>query len=216
MGPRSIVACLALAAAIMGCSEQQESESVAGPSLAGRTDPAVCDPNSLNSLLSGYFPGNSGSAAKTAKDQMIAATVGSDARLNSGFQVLQEIGNLSRNQTVNGTAGSDLAKGIIKCMYDATTFAPTFPSDSIYNFAPALAANTGGAFYTRGNGTGTETPVHGAAGVIGGAPDILSGVTPLTGTWAAALAGSPAKKALIYGYQVTTDPFVYEWATIPP
>ncbi|MFL5516538.1 MAG: hypothetical protein ACJ8DJ_10295, partial [Gemmatimonadales bacterium] len=68
----------------------------------------------------------------------------------------------------------------------------------------------------RGDGTGTETPVHGAAGVIGGTPDILSGVTPLTGTWAAALAGSPAKKALIYGYQVTTEPFVYEWATIPP
>jgi hypothetical protein len=217
MGTRSIVACLALAAAITACSEQQESESVAGPSLAGRpTDPAACDPNSLNSLLSGYFPGNSGSAAKTAKDAMIAATVGSDQRLNKGFEVLQEIGNLSRNQTVNGTAGSDLAKGIIKCMYDATTFAPTFPSDPIYNFAPALAANTGGAFYTRGDGTGTETPVHGAAGVIGGTPDILSGVTPLTGTWAAALAGSPAKKALIYGYQVTTDPFVYEWATIPP
>jgi len=217
MGTRSIVACLALAAAITACSEQQESESVAGPSLAGRpTDPAACDPNSLNSLLSGYFPGNSGSAAKTAKDAMIAATVGSDQRLNKGFEVLQEIGNLSRNQTVNGTAGSDLAKGIIKCMYDATTFAPTFPSDPIYNFAPALAANTGGAFYTRGDGTGTETPVHGAAGVIGGTPDILSGVTPLTGTWAAALAGSPAKKALIYGYQVTTEPFVYEWATIPP
>ena len=41
-------------------------------------------------------------------------------------------------------------------------------------------------------------------------------MTPLTGTWAAALEGSPAKKALVYGYQVTNDPFVYEWATIPP
>ena len=91
-------------------------------------------------------------------------------------------------------------------MYDATKFAPTFPSDPIYNFAPALAANTGGAFYTRGDSTGTETPAHGATGVIGGTPDILSGVTPLTGTWAAALAGSPAKKALIYGYQVTPIP----------
>src|SRR4051794_11883118 len=110
MGPRSIVACLAPAAAIIGCCEQQESQRVAGPSLAGRTDPAVCDPNSLNSLLSGYFPGNSGSAAKTAKDQMIAATVGSDARLNSGFQVLQEIGNLSRSQAVDTVAGSKLVQ----------------------------------------------------------------------------------------------------------
>jgi len=217
MGTRSVVACLTIALAVAACSEQQEPESVAGPSLAGRpTDPAACDANSLNSLISGYFPGNSGTAAKTAKDQMIAAAVGSDARVNAGFVVLKEIGTLSRAQTVNGVAGSNLAKGIIKCMFDATQFDPPFPSDAIYNFAPALDANAGGAFYTRGVGTGTESPVHGAAGVISGTPDILSGVTPLTGTWAAALDGSQAKKALIYGYQVTSDPFVYEWATIPP
>ncbi len=61
MGTRSIVACLALTVAIAACGEQQASESVAGPSLAGQPpDPAVCDPNSLNSLISGYFPGNSG------------------------------------------------------------------------------------------------------------------------------------------------------------
>ena len=41
-------------------------------------------------------------------------------------------------------------------------------------------------------------------------------MNPLTGTWATVLAWSPAGKALIYGYQVTSSPFVYEWATIPP
>jgi hypothetical protein len=216
MGTRSIVACLALAAAITACSEQQESESVAGPSLAGRpTDPAACDPNSLNSLLSGYFPGNSGSVARTAKDAMLAATTKADT-LEQGFKVLQEIGNLSRQQAVDTVAGSSLAQGIIKCMYDATSFTPTFPTDPIYNFAPALSANNGGAFYTRGSGTGANTTVHGAAGVIAGTPDILSGVNPLTGSWATVLAGSPAGKALIYGYRVTSNPLVYEWATIPP
>ena len=217
MGTRSVVACLGLVLALAACSERQAPESVAGPSLAGQpSDPAVCDPNSLNSLLSGYFPGNSGSAAKTAKDQMIAATAGSDARLNAGFVVLQEIGNLSRAQAVDTVKGSSLVQGIVKCMYNAKLFTPTFPTDPIYNFAPALSANNGGAFYNRGSGTGAETPVHGAAGVISGTPDILSGVNPLTGTWATVLAGSPAGKALIYGYQVTSSPFVYEWATIPP
>jgi hypothetical protein len=195
---------------------------MAGPSLAGGrpVDPALCDPNSLNSQISGYFPGNSGSAAKTAKDQMLAAAAGSNARLNAGFQVLQAIGNLSRDQDVDTIAGSTLAQGIVKCMYDATKFTPTFPTDPIYNFAPALSANKGGAFYTRGDGTGDETPVHGAVD-IHGTPNILSGVTPLDTTWAATLAGSPAGKALIYGYRISgypfnNDPFVYEWATIPP
>lgn len=219
MGTRSVVACFGLALAVAACSERQAPESLAGPSLAGKpTDPAACDPNSLNSLLSGYFPGNSGTAAKTAKDAMIAATDATE-RLNQGFAVLQEIGDLSRQQTVGTVAGSNLAQGIIKCMYDAHSFTPTFPTDPIYNFAPALSANNGGAFYARGDGTGDETPVHGALDIhatLPAIPNILSGVTPLSGTWAMALDSSPAGKALIYGYQVTSNPFVYEWATIPP
>jgi len=221
MGTRSVVSLLLTTLALAACGEQQP-ESMAGPSLAGGrpVDPALCDPNSLNSQISGYFPGNSGSAAKTAKDQMLAAAAGSNARLNAGFQVLQAIGNLSRDQDVDTIAGSTLAQGIVKCMYDATKFTPTFPTDPIYNFAPALSANKGGAFYTRGDGTGDETPVHGAVD-IHGTPNILSGVTPLDTTWAATLAGSPAGKALIYGYRISgypfnNDPFVYEWATIPP
>jgi hypothetical protein len=206
--------------ALGACGEQQTPESVAGPSLAGKpTDPAVCDPNSLNSLITGYFPGNSGAAAKNAKDQMLAATAGSAARVSAGFTVLQEIGNLSRAQDVDTVAGSTLAQGIIKCMYNAKSFAPTFPTDPIYNFAPALSANRGGAFYVRGAGSAT-TPVQ-AAVDIHTTPNILSGVNPLDSTWAGALQGSPAGMALIYGYRISgypvnNDPFVYEWATIPP
>ena len=142
MGTRSVVSLLLTTLALAACGEQQP-ESMAGPSLAGGrpVDPALCDPNSLNSQISGYFPGNSGSAAKTAKDQMLAAAAGSNARLNAGFQVLQAIGNLSRDQDVDTIAGSTLAQGIVKCMYDATKFTPTFPTDPIYNFAPALSAN---------------------------------------------------------------------------
>jgi hypothetical protein len=220
MGTRSLVACLALALALGACSEQQDPESVAGPTLAGRpTDPAACDPNSLNSLISGYFPGSSGNADKTLKDQLIAAGANSPDGLAAGYTILQDIGNLSRNQTVNGAAGSLLAQGIIKCMFTAKNF-PGFPDSSIYNFAPALNADSGGAFYVRG-GSGAETPVHGAVGIHTDTPNILSGVNPLTGTWASALSASPGGQALIYGYRISgypfnNDPFVYEWATIPP
>src|SRR3954447_23876334 len=146
MGTRSIVASLALAAAITACSEPQESESVAGPSLGARpTDPAACDPNSLNSLISGYFPGNTGSNAKTFKDALVAAGPETSAGISAGYSVLQEIGKLSRSMAVDGAAGSGLAKGIIKCMFNAKNFTPTFPNDSIYNFARALDAGSGGA-----------------------------------------------------------------------
>jgi hypothetical protein len=210
-----------LAALALGaCGERQTPESVAGPSLAPPVDPQACAPNSLNSQISGYFPGNSGNPIKNLKDQMLAAAAGSDPRLNAGFQILQGIGELSRNQAVDTVAGSGLAQGIIKCMFNVKTFSPSFPSDPIYNFAPALSANKGGAFYTRGNGTGDETPVHGAANIFS-TPNILSGVNPLAGTWASALSGAQAGKALIYGYRISgypvnNDPFVYEWATIPP
>lgn len=214
---RVLLALLALA--LGACGEQQAPESLGGPSLAPPVDPQACAPTSLNSQISGYFPGSTSNPIKTLKDQMLAATAGSDARLDAGFQILQEIGRLSRTQAVDTVAGSSLAQGIIKCMFNVKTFSPSFPTDPIYNFAPALSANKGGAFYTRGSGTGDETPVQGAADIFT-TPNILSGVKPL-GTWASALSAAPAGKALVYGYRVSgypvnNDPFVYEWATIPP
>jgi hypothetical protein len=217
MGTRSVVACLALALALAACSEQQDPESVAGPTLAGRpTDPAACDPNSLNSLISGYFPGNTGNVIKTYKDAMVAAPNTTPAR-NNGFAILDSIGSLSRQMTVDGAAGSLLVQGVIKCMFDAKSFDPTFPSSAIYNFAPALDAAAGGGFYTRGAGTGGSGPVQ--AGLITTDPvDVLSGVAPLSGTWTTTLSSNPGSegRVLIYGYQTATDPLEYEWATIPP
>jgi hypothetical protein len=221
MGTRSVVACLALVSALVACNEQQEPESVAGPSLAGRpTDPAACDPNSLNSLISGYFPGNTGSNAKAFKDALIAAGPDS-AGISAGYSVLQEIGKLSRGMTVDGVAGSNLAKGIIKCMFSATVkanFTPTFPSDSIYNFARALDAGAGGAFYVRGAGTNNNGLVQGAIDGSSADANILSGVMPLSGTWTDVLDSNTISfgKVLIYGYQTKADPLEYEWATIPP
>jgi hypothetical protein len=220
MARRRVIPLLLVAVALGACGEQQAPESMAGPSLGGRpTDPAACDPNSLNSQITAYFPGNTSTAIKNLKDQLIAAGPNTDSGLEAGYSILQEIGNLSRNQTVDGAAGSVLAQGIIKCMFTAKNFAG-FPDSSLYNFAPALAADAGGAFYVRG-GSNAETPVHGAVGIHTDSPNILSGVTPQTGTWAAALTGSPGGRALIYGYRISgyplnNDPFVYEWATIPP
>jgi hypothetical protein len=220
MGIRTTVACATFALALAACGEQQAPEGVAGPSLsrpAAPTNPAACDPNSLNSLISGYFQGNSGNPIKTLKDAMVASPGTTTAR-NNGFAILDSIGARSRQLTVDTDAGSALAQGVIKCMFDAASFTPSFPSSAIYNFAPALDATAGGGFYTRGAGTGSSSPVMGA---IPGDPDlnVLSGVNPPTGsTWSSLLAGNSGSegRVLIYGYPVTNDPLVYEWATIPP
>ena len=220
MGIRRTVACAALVLALAACGEQQAPESVAGPTLSRNdapTNPAACNSSSLNSLISGYFQGNSANPIKTLKDAMVASPGSTTAR-DKGFAILDSIGTRSRRLTVDTDAGSALAQGVIKCMFDATTFTPSFPSDAIYNFAPALDAVTGGGFYTRGAGTGGSGPVQGA---VPGDPDlnVLSGVNPPPdSTWSSILSGNTGSegRVLIYGYPVTTDPLVYEWATIPP
>jgi hypothetical protein len=220
MGIRSTVACVSLSLALAACGNDQAPESVAGPSLSGHNtppNPTACDPGSLNSLITGYFSGSSANPIKTLKDAMVASPRTTTAR-TKGFAILDSIGARSRRLTVDTDAGSALAQGVIKCMFDVSTFTPAFPSDAIYNFAPALDAVAGGGFYTRGAGTGGAGPVQGA---VPGDPDlnVLSGVNPPDGsTWSSILAGNTASegRVLIYGYPVTSDPLVYEWATIPP
>src|SRR6476646_595616 len=93
MGIRTTVACATFALALAACGEQQAPEGVAGPSLsrpAAPTNPAACDPNSLNSLISGYFQGNSGNPIKALKDAMVASPGSTTAR-NNGFAILDSI-----------------------------------------------------------------------------------------------------------------------------
>jgi hypothetical protein len=217
MGIRRVFAYVAAAAALAACGQQQASDRLTGPSLTSRpTDPAACNPGSLGSLINGYFPGSSRTTIRTYADAMGASPNTTTARTN-GFAILDSIGALSRRAAVDGAAGSALTQGVVKCMFDAKSFDPAFPSSAIYNFAPALDATSGGGFYTRGANTGSSDPVQG--GLTDESPvDVLSGVNPLSGTWTSVLAGNTGSegRVLIYGYPVTTDPLVYEWATIPP
>jgi hypothetical protein len=223
MGTRRTVPVLLAALAMAACGEQQQPEGLAGPTLAGRpTNPAACDPKALNSLITGYFQGSASNPIKALKDAMVASPNTPAAR-DAGFAILDSIGSRSRGVLNGGaavdiSAGSQLTQGVIKCMFDATTFDPTFPGSAIYNFAPALDAVNGGAFYTRGAGRPGTGPVQGVLPVTDGL-DVQSGVNPFPdSSWTSALAvgnGGSEGRALIYGYQTSSDPFTYEWATIP-
>jgi hypothetical protein len=233
MGTRRIAPLLLAVVVASACNEQEQPDGVTGPQFKPGPPPSAsaCDPGSLNSLINGYFPGGTSSDVKALKDAMIAATAGADKRDN-GFQILDAIGSISRNPdySLDPVAGSELTKGIIKCMFDAITFSPTFPSNAIYNFAPALSHASGGAFYVRGGtSAGTDTVV--GALIAPGDITVLSGVAPPLAslpdaqpTWADILDGNTGSegRVLIYGYPVRDtegamlDPLVYEWATIPP
>ena len=226
MGIRRFAPLLLAVVVASACNEQDQPDGVTGPQFKPAPPPnsSACDPNSLNSLISGYFPGGSTSAIKSLKDAMLAATTGSGKR-DAGFAILDSIGALSRNPAfvVDPVAGSALTKGIIKCSFAAGDFAPSFPLDPIYDFAPALSQATGGAFYVRGGSAGGTDTVVGALITAGGTDTtVLSGIAPPPGqpqpTWAQILAVNSGSegRVLIYGYPVDDDPLVYEWATIPP
>jgi hypothetical protein len=209
--------------AAAACGDQQQSDDVTGPRFAPKPPPnsAGCEPNSLNSLISGYFPGSSGSAIKSLKDDMIAAGTNTAGARDAGFEILDSIGSASRNPayTLDPVAGSDLAQGVVRCMFDASTFSPAFPADPIYDFAPALTHAAAGAFYVRGAGAAGTATVVGALLAPGPDTTVISGVAPMSpATWTSSLAGNTGSegRVLIYGFPVTQDPLVYEWATLPP
>ncbi len=222
MGIRRYAPVLLAMVVATACGEQEQTDGVTGLEFAKKQKQptTVCDANSLNSLISGYFPGSSSNPIKTLKDAMIAAT--GTANRNAGFAILEAIGSRSRNPDVatNPAAGSLLAQGVIKCMdLGAGEFDPAFPTDPIYNFTQALTHAAGGAFYVRGgNATGTATVV--GALIDGEDITVLSGVTPVPEdpSWPNILDGNTGSdgRVLLYGYPVTLDPLVYEWATIPP
>jgi hypothetical protein len=222
MGIRRYAPLLLAMVVATACGEQEQTESVTGLQFAKPQPPAaVCDANSLNSLISGYFPGSSSNPIKTLKDAMVAAT--GTANRDAGFAILDSIGSLSRNSAVatDPSAGSLLTQGIIKCMdLDAADFDPTFPTDPIYNFTKALTQATGGAFYVRGGDAGGTATVVGALIEPGPDTTVLSGVAPTAEepSWTNILDGNTGSdgRVLLYGYPVTLDPLVYEWATIPP
>ncbi len=229
MGTRRYATLLLAVAVAVACNEHNQPDGVTGPAFKPDPppNPAACDPNSLNSLISGYFPGGYNSTIGSLKQAMLDATTGEGKR-NAGFVILDSIGSVSRNPAFTGDpeAGSDLAQGVIRCMFDAGAFSPAFPDDGIYDFAPALSNLTGGAFYVRGGISGGTDTVVGAL-INGTDITVLSGVAPPPAippaaqpTWGDILdgdanAGSEGR-VLIYGYPVTPSPLVYEWATIPP
>ena len=114
-----------------------------------------------------------------------------------GFQIMDSIGSVSRNFTVNASAGATLTLALIPCMFNnASTF--TYPTTPATDFAKALTNADGGAYYVRGGGPGSAADAAGRSAAVlgrtnppGGTDGNLSGLAPSSGSWTAMLSIQP-------------------------
>jgi hypothetical protein len=213
---------LAVAAA---CSDR-DTESTTGPQFAGGPTAGPCDFS--NSLVTGYFPSSNQSSMLSLKQSMAAAGPGTTNARTLGFQIMDSIGLVSRNSTINPGAGAQLTIALIGCMFGETFTYP--PEGALQAFTNALTSAQGGAYYVRGGGggsnggdrTGRSSPIVGRITPPGGTGGNLSGVGPSSSaTWTNTLSinGTQGKNTsqgvLFYGYPVTFNPLVFEWSTVP-
>lgn len=229
MGDRRLPSLLLLAALAAACGEQgQERELATGPEFKPSPPPTGCDFTGLPTLIRSYFPGPRQTAIVNIADLMAAAGQHSSGARDHGFEIMDSVGYLSRDNSVttDPAAGATLTIGLIKCMFaDWEDFA--YPSTAQADLTLALMKVPGGAYFVRGgttsrNGTNGDTPVIGADWSNPGNPDNLSGVRPPAGdTWTSILDTEvndsiSEGRALIFGYLVTTTPtLTYEWVTVP-
>jgi hypothetical protein len=218
---RSVIGSLGVATVLIlaGCSEPQE-QSELDPSFK-MVSPTACDPNVFNSLIAGYFPSGQQNGIVGLKNQLLSLPTTDPARRALGYQIMDSIGQWSRNPTTTLSAsallsGSNLTKALIKCTYDASVKAefPGFPDSVLYSFDRALNAPAGGAYYVRPELGTSATPAIGKA--AGGSGNLSGIAPPLNSDWGSIL----GEKVLIYGWP---EPFgaspageSFEWALIRP
>lgn len=200
----SLIAAVALATA--ACSDQQPQAPSGAEFTATQATP-TCNFNQLNSLLSSYFPPDQQEIVRTLKHEMQAAGARTPGAVDKGFDIMAQM-TIAAAGGADPVVGSQLARGLIKCMFDVSAEFTNFASVS---FVRSLNADSGG-FEVRGGSAdpATDPVVAKSDGVI------LSGVAPPPGsTWADIL----DERVLIYGVPgaPTADLFrTYDWSMVRP
>lgn len=226
MAPRSLYAVAAAAIIALAACSDREPGSTTGPQFAPGAATGAC--GFSNSLVSDYFPSSQQGKILTLKQSMANAGHGTPEARTFGFEIMDSIGSVSRNFSIDPAAGAQLTVALIGCMFTETF---EYPTDALSDFTAALNRAAGGAYYVRGGGP-EGLDVDGRSGTVVGTrqplvdPAVnLSGIKPTTGTWTDMLkvvTGRAANndlsegRALIYGYLVSDTPrLLYDWATVP-
>jgi hypothetical protein len=160
----------------------------------------------------------------SVKSSMASSAQDSQKR-TYGFELMDSIGSISRNTafSIDPAAGAQLTIAIIGCIFPDNSF--TYPTNALNDFTKALNSAAGGAYFVRGGGSSFAGRSATILGSTGGVAGNLSGIAPSTGStaanWTTMLSGngtSVGQGVLFYGYDaraITTDPVLYEWATVP-
>jgi hypothetical protein len=217
---------VAAVCALAACSEP-EQKTATGPEFVPSTPPPpnACDFSLVRSLITSYFSSPLQLQARTLEQQMEDAVDFDTVAVNRGFSIMSLIGQASRQGTPSATAGSNLTKALMRCMFDLTvepnktTNFPNFPA--AYDFTAALTKANGGAYYVRGGAQDVPDTVVATAGT---SPDnnISAVGVAGSGTWTGILQGNilSVGRALIYGsvfsLATSTTPLAYDWKLMPP
>ncbi len=230
-GLRQTGGCLITLLVLVACNEPQ-GDPATGPDLGkggntsavkpGSGSSTVCDFQAVHSAVVAYFEGQQQSDIDGLVSDMEDAPNLAAAR-TIGYQIMDAIGARSRSATLTASellAGENLTKGLIKCSYDLDPFDlvaayefPNFPDGDVYDFAKALDAPNGGAYFVRRPTDDNGTAVLGQIGGI-----TKSGIAPPPlVNWSAIL----DEEVLIHGWPVGIDDpsgwdGSYEWALIRP
>ena len=225
------VALLGLAAVVSACDQPSPSAPVEGLSSVRPAPPSATacvftgNP-SLSSSANSYFTVSADRrAAADLIDQMQAAReAGNTADTRRyGFALLSLVGQVSRGASPGDLAvGALLTKQAFNCMYatggaDAGSF-EGWPNDPHYDFAAALDADNGGAYYVRGGAAD-----HATAPAVGNIAELNNSVDPAGGNVSAiAPAGASAssdtwsevlgQQVLFFGNPVENG---YDWKVLP-
>jgi len=193
---------LAAGLVLAGCGDE-ESRTPAEPQF-NHTASASCDFN-FNSLISQFFVQPRQGTVLTLKQQMEAAhQASSETNVQKyGFDILANIeAAVNSGESTNATAGSDLAKRLLACMFTSDQLAPV--DLSTIDFIQELTVNGLGAFAVRGAAYDATGPVV--------AHDGFSGVTPANNaSWSTVLSA----RTLLYGKRASGEQS-YNWNKILP
>jgi hypothetical protein len=234
LGP-ALVSLIVLAA----CSEP-EPRTPTGPDFKVTPPPTACDFGAVKNLINSVFSPPDKQTAQTFESQM-EPTAQSAAAVTNGFAIMDLLGKASRSSTPpSPTGGSSLTIALTKCMFTAsdteyTKLAGGKGLDSV-RFDKALTFSAGGVYFVVGanydiadgvpqvlNGKVTSPTPLGKLSAVAPGPAAFPETPPpafTLGNWTTQLedniSNNQGGRALVYGYPVSTDPIVFEWATIAP
>src|SRR5215218_9684686 len=106
MAPRSLYTVAAIAVLALAACSEREPGSTTGPEFASGGSTDAC--GFSNSLVTNYFPSSRQSKILTLKQSMGNAGHGTVNARTFGFEIMDSVGSVSRNFSINPSAGAQL------------------------------------------------------------------------------------------------------------